>query len=107
MFRLTRPLYQALKKTTGLTGLAVHPDPLPALTNTLESTLSVLSSIPSTSPYRQGVEAITHRKLNIISGASGDVAEVEKKFEEGQIEEALLIASDELKLASQMVEWKA
>ncbi|KAF8898697.1 putative NADH-ubiquinone oxidoreductase [Infundibulicybe gibba] len=88
MFRLTRPLYQALKRTTGLTGLTVHPNPLPELTKTLESTLSVLSSIPQSSVYRQGVEALTQRKLNII-------------------EEALDIASDELRLAAQMVEWKA
>jgi NADH dehydrogenase (ubiquinone) 1 alpha subcomplex subunit 5 len=108
MLRLTRPLFQqVLKKTTGVTGLAVHPNPLPELSKTYESTLTLLSSIPSTSVYRQGVEALTQRKLTIIRGANGDVAEVEKQLDEGHIEESLDIANDELKLVSNMIEWKA
>lgn len=107
MFRVTRPLYQVLKRTTGITGLAVHPNPLPELTKTYESTLTILSSIPSSSVYRQGAEALTRRKLSIVQGASGDVATVEKQLEEGQIEESLDIAQDELSLAAKMVEWKA
>ncbi|KAF8843952.1 NADH2 dehydrogenase [Paxillus ammoniavirescens] len=108
MFRLTRPLLQqVVKKTTGITGLAVHPNPLPALTQTYRSTLSVLSSIPSTSVYRQSVEALTKHKLNIVQSANGDVAAVEKQLDEGQIEESLDIAEDELKLAQNMLGWKA
>ena len=107
MFRVARPLYQALKSTTGITGLAVHPDPLPQLTKTYEATLAALSSIPPSSVYRQGVEALTRRKLDIVRSAGGDVATVEKQLEEGQIEESLDIAQDELKLAAKMVEWKA
>ncbi|GLB36189.1 putative ETC complex I subunit conserved region [Lyophyllum shimeji] len=107
MLRVTRPLAQVLKRTTGITGLAVHPNPLPELTKTYESTLAVLSSIPPSSVYRQGVEALTLRKLKIVQGANGNIAAVEKQLEEGQIEESLDIASDELKLAAKMVEWKA
>ena len=107
MFRLSRPLFQVLKKTTGITGLAVHPNPLPELSKTYESILTLLASIPSTSVYRQGVEALTQRKLKIVQGANGDIAAVEKQLAEGQIEEALNIASNELKLAAKMVEWKA
>ncbi|KAF8203618.1 NADH2 dehydrogenase [Pholiota molesta] len=107
MFRLTRPLFQIAKRTTGIYGLNVHPDPLPELVKTYESTLSALSAIPQTSVYRQGVEALVRNKLNIVQNANGDVATVEAKLNEGQIEEALDIASDELKLAAQMVEWKA
>ncbi|ESK88900.1 nadh dehydrogenase 1 alpha subcomplex subunit 5 [Moniliophthora roreri MCA 2997] len=107
MFRLTRPLFQVVKTTTGITGLAVHPNPLPALTQVYESTLSALNSIPPTSVYRQGVEALTLRKLNIVKGANGDISAVEKQLEEGQIEESLQIAEDELKLVGKMAEWKA
>lgn len=107
MFRLTRPLYQVLKKTTGITGLAVHPSPLPQLIKTYESTLSILSTIPQTSVYRQGTEALTRRKLNIVQAANGNISDAEKKLNEGQIEESLDIASDELELAQKMVEWKA
>jgi len=67
----------------------------------------VLSSIPSTSVYRQGVESLTKHKLNIVQGANGDIAAVEKQLDEGQIEESLDIAKDELKLVESMLEWKA
>ena len=107
MFRLTRPLFQAVRSSTGLTGLAVHPNPLPELTNAYESTLKLLSTIPETSVYRQGVEALTRNKLKIIQEANGDIAAVEKKLDEGLIEEALDVAKDELGLVSKMVEWKA
>ncbi|KAL0072002.1 hypothetical protein AAF712_000925 [Marasmius tenuissimus] len=107
MFRLTRPLFQVAKTTTRITGLAVHQNPLPALTQTFESTLTALEKIPTTSVYRQGVEALTLRKLNIVKGANGDIAAVEKQLNEGQIEESLQIAQDELGLVGQMAEWKA
>jgi NADH dehydrogenase (ubiquinone) 1 alpha subcomplex subunit 5 len=107
MFRLTRPLFQAVRKTTtGITGLQVHPNPLPELAKTYQSTLSLLSSIPESSVYRQGVEAITQRKLEIVNAANGNVAAAEKELNEGQIEEVLDVAKDELNLASKMIEWK-
>jgi NADH dehydrogenase (ubiquinone) 1 alpha subcomplex subunit 5 len=108
MFRLTRPLFnQLLRTSTGITGLAVHPNPLPELTKAYESTLTLLSTIPSSSIYRQGVEALTQHKLKIIQDAKGDVAQVEKQLDEGLIEQALDVANDELNLVSKMIEWKA
>lgn len=107
MFRFTRPLLQAIRSSTGLTGLAVHRDPLPELAKTYESTLGLLTTIPTTSVYRQGVEALTRNKLKIIQEGNGDVAAVEKKLDEGLIEQALDVAKDELSLVSKMIEWKA
>ena len=109
MFRLTRPLLNVarLKTTTGITGLKVHPDPLPALTEAYEHTLSALKFIPETSVYRQGVEALTNNKLRILKEAEGSVEKAEKELGEGQIEESLDIAQDELALVSKMIEWKA
>jgi NADH dehydrogenase (ubiquinone) 1 alpha subcomplex subunit 5 len=107
MFRLTRPLCQAIRSSTGLTGLAVHPNPLPELTKAYESTLNLLSTIPETSVYRQGVESLMKSKLAIVREANGDVATVEKKLDEGLIEQALDVAKDELSLVSKMIEWKA
>jgi len=107
MFRLTRPLFQAVKTSTGITGLAVHPNPLPALQKTYESTLTALAALPATSVYRQGAEALTQHKLNILKGANGNVEAVEKQLNEGQIEESLEIAQDELSLVGKMAEWKA
>ncbi|KAI0271365.1 NADH2 dehydrogenase [Gloeopeniophorella convolvens] len=107
MLRLTRPLLQASKLTTGLYGLAVHPNPLPELAKTYESTLAALSAFPQHAAYRQGTEAITLRKLKIVQEANGDVATAEKQLDEGQIEEVLLVARDELGLVNKMAEWKA
>ena len=107
MLRLTRPLLQASKLSTGIHGLTVHPNPLPELTKTYESTLASLSSIPEHAAYRQGAEALTLRKLKIVQDANGDIAQVEKQLDEGQIEQAILIAKDELGLVSKMKEWKA
>jgi len=108
MLRITRPLLQRVTKTTtGLTGLAVHPNPLPALTQTYEQTLELLSTIPGSSIYRQGAEALTRHKLTIIQNANDDIVQVEKGLDEGQIEEALEIAQDELNLVGKMVQWKA
>jgi NADH dehydrogenase (ubiquinone) 1 alpha subcomplex subunit 5 len=108
MLRLTRPLFQrVLKKSTGITGLSVHPNPLPELIKTYEHTLSLVASFPSSSIYRQSVEALTQKKLNIVKGANGDVSAAEAELKEGQIEESLDIASDELNLVSKMAEWRA
>ncbi|KZT44331.1 hypothetical protein SISSUDRAFT_1029059 [Sistotremastrum suecicum HHB10207 ss-3] len=112
MLRFTRPLLQAAvcapKTTTGFVGLAVHPDPLPALSKTYKSTLSLLESIPESSIYRQGVQALTAKKLAVVEAAleKGDVELVEKELGEGQLEEALLVAQDEFKLVGKMIEWK-
>ncbi|KAH8102629.1 NADH2 dehydrogenase [Cristinia sonorae] len=108
MFRLTRPLlYAARKASTGITGLNVHPNPLPELTKTYETTLATLAHIPQTSVYRQGVEALVSRKLKLVQGAKGDVDAAEKELGEGQIEESIGIAQDELSLVQKMIEWKA
>ncbi|KZT02755.1 Ndufa5, NADH-ubiquinone oxidoreductase subunit [Laetiporus sulphureus 93-53] len=107
MFRLTRPLLNQIRKTTGITGLNVHHDPLPELLKTYQSTLSMLSSIPETSVYRQGVEALTQRKLKIAENANGKISEAEKQLDEGHIEQSLDIATDEMNLVSKMIEWKA
>ena len=107
MFRLSRPLLQAVKRSTGITGLAVHPNPLPELVKAYETTLSTLSAIPQTSVYRQATEALVRHKLNIVQSADGDVSAVENALNEGQIEQSLDIATDELSLAAKMIEWKA
>jgi NADH dehydrogenase (ubiquinone) 1 alpha subcomplex subunit 5 len=107
MFRFTRPLLQVSKISTGIHGLAVHPSPLPELVKTYESTLTALSNIPEHAAYRQGAEALTSKKLKIVQGANGDVAEIEKRLDEGQIEQAIVIAKDELSLVGKMAEWKA
>ena len=108
MFRCTRPLLTAVtKRSTGITGLKVHPDPLPELKKTYEATLQTLSAMPLSSVYRQGTESLTTHKLRILERSNGDVQAAEKELDEGQIEESLDIAQDELSLANKMLQWKA
>lgn len=108
MLRFTRPLFQQVtKKTTGVTGIPVHPNPLPELRKIYQDTLTLASSIPASSVYRQSVEALTQNKLKVIQDANGSIDTVEKQLDEGQIEEALDVAKDELKTVANMIEWKA
>ncbi len=86
--------------------MAVHPDPLPELLSTYKSTLSILSSFPSESVYRQATEAILNHRSSIVEKAAGDIAAAEKELDAGQIEEVLDVAKDELTLAGKMLEWK-
>ncbi len=84
----------------------MHPDPLPALQSTYSSTLSLLGSFPPESVYRQAAEALLKHRTAIIERANGDIAQVEKELDAGQIEEVLDVATDELQLAGKMLEWK-
>ncbi|KAG8773601.1 hypothetical protein FRB91_010419 [Serendipita sp. 411] len=102
MFRASIRLFQVAKQTTGIAGLAVHPDPLPALKQTFNATLVELQTLPAASSYRQATEAITRSRLKIVEGAQGDIQKVEQAIGGGQIEEILDAAGDELKLVSTM-----
>ncbi|CEQ38788.1 SPOSA6832_00240 [Sporobolomyces salmonicolor] len=124
MFRATRRLLQAVpavdktapslrsKVSTGITGLSIHPDPLPALVHMYNSTLTLLNQIPASAVYRQSVESITRERLGAVTlaGAQGGetaIEGVERQIGAGLIEEVILQAEGELKLAAKMVEWKA
>jgi NADH dehydrogenase (ubiquinone) 1 alpha subcomplex subunit 5 len=95
-----------LKSSTGITGLAVHPDPLPALASTYKSTLSLLQSLPETSVYRQATEAITKHRLSLVESAEGDIVAAEKS-RGGMVETSLEEAKAEEGVAGKMIEWKA
>ncbi|KAI9318369.1 ETC complex I subunit conserved region-domain-containing protein [Dichotomocladium elegans] len=104
---LTRPLLQAAKKaTTGLTGIPVHPNPRPHLIQTYNKTLTALSRLPATAVYRQATEALTQQRLSVVEGTE-NIAEIEQSIGNGQIEELIIQAEEELKLVAKMEEWKA
>ncbi|UZJ52706.1 hypothetical protein CBS101457_002026 [Exobasidium rhododendri] len=111
------------KATTELTGLAVHPAPVQALSETYNKTLSFLQSLPSESVYRQATQALTESRLAALKKVesfqqdamnSGDkekvesvIQQLELEIDAGQIEEVVIQANDELKLAAKMLEWKS
>lgn len=126
MFRATRTLLQAtqashaaaaapLRRTkisTGIVGLSVHPSPFSALRSTYTSTLSILGGMPPAAVYRQAAEGITRERLSAVDQLEGNadetaIAALEARIGQGQIEEVIQIAEDELSLAGKMLEWKA
>ncbi|GAA5888858.1 hypothetical protein JCM6882_002879 [Rhodosporidiobolus microsporus] len=114
MFRATRTLLASASRTkisTGITGIAVHPEPLPALIHNYQSTLSLLEKIPAGAVYRQSAESITKERLAAVQqlggeGSEADIEAVEQKIGAGFIEEVIMQSEDELKLAGKAVEWK-
>jgi NADH dehydrogenase (ubiquinone) 1 alpha subcomplex subunit 5 len=98
----------ATKSSTGITGLSVHPDPLPTLLEIYKSNLSLLGTIPETAVYRQSLEALLKKKIKHVDVAIAGqgVESVENELQAGQIEEILESAVDELKLTEKMLEWK-
>ncbi|KAM0751177.1 hypothetical protein T439DRAFT_325324 [Meredithblackwellia eburnea MCA 4105] len=114
MFRPTLRVLASASRTrtsTGLTGLAVHPAPLPHLLETYTSTLSILSKMPSGAVYRQSVESITKERIEIINKFKGeeteqDITKIENTIEAGLIESVIIEAENELKLAAKVLEWK-
>lgn len=111
------------KHSTELTGLAVHPTPFSALESNYTQTLKFLESLPSESVYRQATIALTQQRFDALQQIqkqhqqtlnSGDatkveevIADLERTLDAGQIEEVIVQAQDELKLAAKMLEWKS
>lgn len=94
-----------IKTTTGLFGIAVHPNPRPHLIKTYNETLEALLLLPPTAVYRQATEALTKQRLSIVESTE-DVGEIEEKIGTGQIEEVIMQAEDEQKLVAKMEEWR-
>ncbi|GJN92143.1 hypothetical protein Rhopal_005173-T1 [Rhodotorula paludigena] len=125
MFRATRRLLAAVPQTaaketpslrtklsTGITGLAVHPEPLSALKHNYGSLLALLEQAPKASVYRQSAEAITRERLAVVEragseGTEAQIEQVEQQIGAGLVEELVDQSLDELKLAGKMLEWKA
>ncbi|KAK3808714.1 MAG: ETC complex I subunit conserved region-domain-containing protein [Benniella sp.] len=94
------------KKTTGIYGLPVHPDPRPHLITVYNDTLKTLEKFPTHAVYRQATAALTNHRLSVVQGTE-DISKIEETLDAGQIEEVVVQAIDELKLANKMLEWKA
>ncbi|KAF0388436.1 ETC complex I subunit conserved region-domain-containing protein [Gigaspora margarita] len=104
---ITRYLLNATQKTTtGLFGLAIHPNPRHHLIETYKNTLNALTKLPSNAVYRHATESLTKHRLSIAESTE-NIQEIENKINAGIIEEVILQAEDELKLVAKMEEWKS
>eukprot|EP00043_Microstomoeca_roanoka_P002482 m.38713 g.38713 ORF g.38713 m.38713 type:complete len:118 (-) comp11512_c1_seq1:91-444(-) len=95
----------ALRKSTGLVGLQRIINAREVLESVYNETNQVLNSFPSTSVYRQKMQALTQERLNLLQ--KSEIEEFEEKVAQGQIEEVIEAAEDELSLAKQILGWKS
>ncbi|XP_029048701.2 NADH dehydrogenase [ubiquinone] 1 alpha subcomplex subunit 5 [Osmia bicornis bicornis] len=95
----------ALKKTTGLTGLAVLKFPHRELDITYEKLLRLLAAMPKDSAYRRYTEKLVKERQDIVK-QNPTVEAVEEKIGCGQVEELLIQAKNETILAKDMLKWK-
>ncbi|CAN8026194.1 unnamed protein product [Ixodes persulcatus] len=95
-----------LKKTTGLTGLAVAKNPHYSLSILYTKLLRALQGIPESAAYRRYTEEIVKERMALVESEK-DVAKLEAKIGAGQIEQVIRQAENELVLARRMATWKA
>ncbi|XP_069675459.1 NADH dehydrogenase [ubiquinone] 1 alpha subcomplex subunit 5 [Periplaneta americana] len=95
----------ALKKTTGLTGLAVAANPHHTLGVLYSKILRAVQKMPSNAAYRKYTEEIVKDRAEAVK-STPNIAELERKIGCGQVEELILQAENELTLARKMLTWK-
>ncbi|XP_030856254.1 NADH dehydrogenase [ubiquinone] 1 alpha subcomplex subunit 5 [Strongylocentrotus purpuratus] len=96
----------AIKKTTGLVGLAVEANPHEKLKILYNKILSAVKQMPKEASYRLYTEQVVNDRLSVVQ-SEGNAEKVEQKLNAGQIEEVVLQAEAELSLARKMAAWKS
>lgn len=87
-----------LRKATGLTGLAVSKDPVNILNTLYSKLLRALEKLPKDAAYRKYTEEIIAKRTAIVNEAKS-VKEIEEKLNAGLVEEVIIQAENELRLA--------
>ncbi|KAK9477296.1 ETC complex I subunit conserved region-domain-containing protein [Lipomyces japonicus] len=91
---------------TGVTGIYEYPESQPRLQRLYFETLRLLEKFPEDSVYRKAVEGLTKHRAAIVESAKSR-EEIEKKIGGGLIEEILIQAGEEFRLAQNLLKWKA
>ncbi|EGG13989.1 NADH dehydrogenase [Cavenderia fasciculata] len=86
-----------IKKSTGLTGLAVEPRARQILSDLYCKTLKELQKIPATAGYRQRMEELTKFRFNVVESET-DILKIEHTIKGGQVEELIQQAKKELEV---------
>lgn len=94
-----------IKKTTGLTGLAVNPAAHHTLGILYGKIMRTLQKMPETAAYRKYTEQVICERAGVLK-CSTDVNQIEQKICCGQVEELIVQAENELLLARKMLTWK-
>ncbi|KAJ3007335.1 UNVERIFIED_CONTAM: hypothetical protein HDU68_003574 [Siphonaria sp. JEL0065] len=96
----------SIKESTLLAGLAVHPNARAELISLYHRVLHNTARLPDASEYKRSVNAITNHRLAIVE-ANVAVKDIEAKIDNGQIEELIKQAEDEISLVGKVAEWEA
>lgn len=89
---------------TGLTEVFEHPDPRTSLLQVYDHTLALIKDkFPAHSVYRTAVENLTQARRALVE-KSASREEIEKAVGSGLVEEILIQAADEFRLAEVMAE---
>ncbi|XP_077984936.1 NADH dehydrogenase [ubiquinone] 1 alpha subcomplex subunit 5-like [Glandiceps talaboti] len=94
-----------LKRTTGLVGLAVEARPHEKLKILYTKCLAALQVLPQNCAYRQSTETIITDRYNLVKSTPG-IEDLETKIGGGQVEEVIVQAESELRLARKMADWQ-
>lgn len=95
-----------VKTSTGLVGLAVHPNPHHTLESLYGKILRVLKKMPPTAAYRKYTELIIKERAAVLKETK-DTFDIEVRINCGQAEELIIQAENELNLARKMLNWKS
>ncbi|KAH3674671.1 hypothetical protein WICMUC_003087 [Wickerhamomyces mucosus] len=86
---------------TGITGIQQHPNPRPALIELYRSTIKLLNTFPDQSVYKKSTLEFTTKRLQVVENVE-NISEIEEEIGGGLVEELLIQASDEYKLAENL-----
>lgn len=92
-----------IKQTTGLVGLQVQPRWRQILIHTYRKTLRVVEQMPADYFYRQATQGFTLKFLTEVLNTH-DFEVAERAIGLGQVEELIVIASNELELAEHLLD---
>ncbi|XP_006622152.1 NADH dehydrogenase [ubiquinone] 1 alpha subcomplex subunit 5 [Apis dorsata] len=92
-----------LKKTTGLTGLAVSSNPRLELRVLYDRILRLSSHLPKEYIYRKSIENLAKERINIVE-QNNNIAVIEEKINQGQVEELINHAKNEIFLIQDIIE---
>ncbi|XP_071868558.1 NADH dehydrogenase (ubiquinone) subunit ND-13B [Bombus fervidus] len=94
-----------LKKSTNLTGLAVSVNPRVELRTLYDRILRLANQMPQDYIYRKSIESLVKERTDIIL-QNESVPDIEEKINQGQVEELIIHAKNEINLMRDMLEYK-
>ncbi|XP_050411716.1 NADH dehydrogenase [ubiquinone] 1 alpha subcomplex subunit 5 [Patella vulgata] len=94
-----------LGRITGLTGLEAARHPHQVLKVLYEKINMTLQKMPAEAGYRKHTEAVISERMALVQSET-DVEQLERKVNNGLVEQLILQARRELSLSRKMLQWR-